>query len=385
MLDHSARRLALALAFATVVWTDQSRAQQAQPLTPFEDLFNQYQGGDYDVVHRTVNTATDLNLLNPPEVQKLRKWLGQWTGGPSRAKTAYLLDLAVTIEPLSQRAAISLISEGRLYLVTRHDPIGVAPDDDAFELAWHKTAIALLEQIPYPMAENVYLDTVQHRYTARSHGVLDPRFVFQGGVAMEQTCWNAPDKPYISLPSTAMTAGDVSHQAAPTANPSDVLSSSMPRVDTRKDCLVEATRRYIAAASAPAVAAEANTRAAWMEFQLGLYTGALATIDRAGQTDDDVVTYWNRLFRARILTALGRDADAMQAYRAAVEAAPTAQSPRVGMALLLFKLKKIDDARHTAAEIRQMPSGNVDPWWTYLGADGRFVTAWTADMRKLVR
>jgi hypothetical protein len=388
MRDHLTRNVALALAIVVVADAGRGHAQQPQPPTPFEQLFAEYATGDYEVVSRTIQTVADFNHLNPPEMTKLRKWIGKWVGQPSRVKAAYLLDLAVTVEPLSHAASINLISEGRLSLVTRHDRIGVTADDDAFEIAWHKTALSLLEEIPHPAAERLYLDTIQHRYPGRpGTPALDPRFVFQNGVAKEQECWQAPENAFRSLPGPAVTSADVSHQAGggDTFNAPQAASPATPSIDSRNECLAEASRRFIAAAATPALAAEANTRAGWTKFQIGDFGNALTAINRAGRPDDEVVAYWTQLFRARILSALGQDADAAQAYRAAIELAPGAQSPQLGLALLLFRAKKIDEARAAAAEIRQLPSDSVDPWWTYLGADGRFVTAWMADVRKLVR
>ncbi len=134
--------------------------------------------------------------------------------------------------------------------------------------------------------------------------------------------------------------------------------------------------------SAPAIAAEAFTRAAWLKTQLGSYKDALELIDRAGATDDEAVTYWRHLFRGRVLTGLNRDADAESEYRAALDARASAHSASVGLALTLFKQRRLDEARALAASIRQAPPDVVDPWWTYLAADARFVTKWMEDVRR---
>src|SRR5262249_49062760 len=111
----------------------------------------------------------------------------------------------------------------------------------------------------------------------------------------------------------------------------------------------------------------------------------LELTDRAPATDDEVVTYWHHLFRARILSGLNRDAEAERDYRAALAAHASAQSANIGLALTLFKLKRLEDARALASEIRQGPKDSVDPWWTYLGADARFVTKWVDEVREKIR
>ncbi len=118
-----------------------------------------------------------------------------------------------------------------------------------------------------------------------------------------------------------------------------------------------------------------------MQYQLGAYPDALKTIERAGTTEDAELTYWMQLFRGRILDGLERYADAERAYRAALAARPAAQSAGVGLALTLFKLDRVTDARAAAMAARQQPRDTVDPWWTYLGADARFIPRWRAELR----
>jgi Flp pilus assembly protein TadD len=118
-----------------------------------------------------------------------------------------------------------------------------------------------------------------------------------------------------------------------------------------------------------------------MQYQLGAYPDALRTIERAGTTEDAELTYWMQLFRARILDALERFTDAERAYRAALAVRPAAQSAGVGLALALFKLDRVADARAAAIAARQQPPDTVDPWWTYLGADARFIPRWRAELR----
>jgi hypothetical protein len=49
--------------------------------------------------------------------------------------------------------------------------------------------------------------------------------------------------------------------------------------------------------------------------------------------------------------------------------------------LALFKLDRVADARAAAIAARQQPPDTVDPWWTYLGADARFIPRWRAELR----
>ncbi len=148
-------------------------------------LYRSYADGHYDAVANQIKTVADLNALNPPKPDDLRKWLGTW----DRTKAAYLLELAAAAGPISRSAQIALLSEGRLYAISRTTSLGTMPQDDEFEVLWHKTAIAQLEQSVLWTYENLYLDTLDRRYTARPGGprlTLDSRLVFQRAVATEQ-------------------------------------------------------------------------------------------------------------------------------------------------------------------------------------------------------
>lgn len=364
-------------------------AQSARPLaqhetTPFDTLYRSYADGHYDAVANEIKTVADLNSLKPPKPVELRKWLGTW----DRSKAAYLLELAVAAGPISRTAQAALLSEGRLYVITRTALVGTSPQDDEFEVLWHKTAIGLLEEVVFFSAESVYLDTLQRRYTSRPGGpalTLDPRFVFERAVATEQYCWRAPE----GIGGPPLT--DASDQSLRMAGgqpvemyPSPTATEGRPL--THKECLAEGAKQFAAAAAvAPDIAAESLTRAAWLKTQLGAYKDALELIDRAGATDDNTVAYWQQLFRGRILSGLGRDADAERAYRAALDAHASAHSANIGLALTLFKLKRLDEARALATSIRQAPPDVVDPWWTYLAADARFVTKWVEEVREKIR
>src|SRR5262249_29642680 len=130
-----------------------------------------------------------------------------------RTKAAYLLELAVASGPISRSAQIALLAEGRLYVISRQAPIGTSPQDDEFEVVWHTAAIGQLEEFVNWTTENLYLDTLDRRYTTRPGGpklTLDPRFAFQRAVATEQYCWRAPEGIKGALPAPPVSSNDVS-------------------------------------------------------------------------------------------------------------------------------------------------------------------------------
>jgi tetratricopeptide (TPR) repeat protein len=318
------------------------RAQGSVPKAPFDRLFRAYAAGDRDVVRRTLRTGLDVRALRAPMGEKkLRAWLGPW----DRTKAAFLLELADAEAELSAQH-MTTIATGRLYVMSRPTPLGQNAADDAFEAAWHRMALGLLQNGIYPQPQAVYLDTLERRYASAPASVtprLDPRVALERGIADEQRC---------------------------------ALTGNTP------DCLRSVIARYAAAALVPDTADEANVRSAWAQYQLKNYGLALQTIDRACPTDDRDLTYWLHLFRGRILEGLGRLADAEPEYRLALDARPGAPSAGVALAMSLFKLSRPDEAVNAARAVR-LTSGDevVDPWWTYLRGDARFVPEWRVDLR----
>ena len=318
------------------------RAQVSVPKAPFDRLFHAYAAGDRDVVRRTLRTGGDVRTLQPPmDDKRLRRWLGPW----DRTKAAFLLELADAEAELSAHSRTALAT-GRAYVMSRPTPLGQNAADDAFEAAWHRMALGLLEGGIYAQPQTVYLDTLERRYQSVPTSVaprLDRRFALQRGIAEEQRC---------------------------------ALVGYTP------DCLRAVVERYAAAALVPETADEGHLRSAWAQYQLKNYGMALQTIDRACPVDDPELTYWLHLFRGRILEGLGRLTDAEREYRLALDTRPYAQSAGIALAMTLFKLSRPDEAVNAARAVR-LQSGDVvvDPWWTYLRGDARFVPEWRAALR----
>jgi tetratricopeptide (TPR) repeat protein len=147
-------------------------------------------------------------------------------------------------------------------------------------------------------------------------------------------------------------------------------------------CLLDALGWLDAPARDDETSAEARIRRAWILFQLGRASEALAAIEDVEPGADRDLAYWAALFRARMADALGHDLDAERSYRAALEIAPGAQTAGVGLAFVLFRLNRFAEAEEMAAAVRNVPNSTSDPWWSYLGADGRFIERWIAQMRR---
>jgi tetratricopeptide (TPR) repeat protein len=357
MSDRFPRRVATALLLAAcAVCTPAARAQSAspRPKLSFDELYQRYAGGDHDIVASALVTGEDFQALNPPrDDRRVRRWLGTW----DRRKAAFLLEFAGAERLLSRGHFLTALAAGREYVSSRPSPPGQDPAEDAFELAWHQAALGLLEERLYWSGVDAYVEALSGRYGSDAAGArVDGRILLAHGIAQEQRCWL--------------------ERQAPDGHAIDAATKA-----TRDAGLKEAVRRYAAAATVPEVANEANVRSAWVQFQLGAHADALRTIDLARPTGDNDLTYWMYLFRGRILDALNRQADAERAYRSALAVRPFAQSAAVGLALTLLRLERPDEAQASAVYARQQPADASDPWWTYFGADARFVLRWRAELR----
>ena len=184
------------VALANVLAPPHPHAQLIPPKTAFDQLYKDYAGGDYDAITRALPSARSLAVLQAPsDSGKLRKWLGnKW----DRTKAVFILEFAGAEAQFAPGAAITALSEGRLFVISRPTPLGQSPEDDAFELAWHNGAMAMLEDRMFVSTQELYLDTIQRRYTPLPGApavALDPRFALHRAVAQEQKCWN--DQSYI--------------------------------------------------------------------------------------------------------------------------------------------------------------------------------------------
>ena len=341
------------------------RAAQPPPVT-FDQLYRTYAAGEYDVVELTVPNV-DYRSLKVPDADHLPQWLGAF----DRRKAAFLLEFS-SASGRAPGGMLTTLSAGRAYVMGRPAPLKLSRSEDAFEIAWHKTAMALLERWSFVTAEDVYLESLVRRFGAS--GGLDPRFVLQRAIAQEQRCGSEDKIDKRDSTATAATAA-----AKATQSLGDLLAPVT--VPSGSACLAEAKHRFALAALDPSTAPEANTRGAWVQFQLGDLAGARTTIEKAEATDDADLAYWTSLFRGRIYDAANRLPDAERAYRAALQARPAAQSAAIGLAFTLFRMDRREDARAMADEARRQPDAAADPWWSYLAGDARFLSSWLADLR----
>jgi hypothetical protein len=212
-----------------------------------------------------------------------------------------------------------------------------------------------------------YVDVLRARRRPAATAVWDPRLDLAPGIAQEQQCrllnvTARTDRVLADLEGKATT---------PLAQRQDAIS-----------CMGTALTLLEAAAEREEVRDEARIRAGFAACQLGRNIEAKALLDGARSSSDRSLAYLRSLFSGRVADALGADADAETAYRAALEAYPEAQSARIGLALALFRMNRNDEADTAMHAARQVSDDAVDPWEDYFTPDARSVGDWLAAMRK---
>ena len=157
---------------------------------------------------------------------------------------------------------------------------------------------------------------------------------------------------------------------------------------TRADArTARALQFYGEAANYDTTRAEGIVRSAGILLRSGRPVDALAALERFDErwTQDGVLIYWARLFRAKALDALDRPDEAIAAYQRALDVVPSAQSPLVGMMMTESRRGRDDAAEALADRVRTARDPVVDPWWIYPHGDLRFYDQRLNALREMVK
>ena len=342
---------------------------------PFDRLFQAYVAGDVGIVARTLETDKDYQAIRKDLQAAIARWRRDWR--PIDA--VFLLEVAAAAFDGSWQKPEDVLTTAAEFVTSRvrGRPEDLHPDPtlDAFELQWHKTALAILQDHLRVLNIDDYLKAVDWRIgpTARAADhprLVEPHLALVRAIAREQ----------------ALTPDTIAYYMGSPVAPLAIGPFTGPNGLTIKRNVDQAFARLDEAAALPTEAAEATVRKAFLLHRLNRTDEALALLDGIERrTTDPAVAYLGLLFRGRILQVAGRPDEAVPAYQLALDTWPGAQAPAVALATLSLQQNRRDDALRWAALARSTPADRLDPWWQYWLGDARFLTSWLAELRRAAR
>lgn len=321
-------------------------------------LYADHLAGRFEPLRETFPTDQALRRARSDIFQAVREWRSGWT--PSQA--AFLFDLALVGFQRNWEDAPTLLGATRDWVVTRPTRPGASPGDDAFEIAFHQTALSLLVGLGHPRLEfaDAYVAALGKRV---SDGLVagppdgrlrDPRLALVQGLLLEIR--TAPGYRTDSERSTIRSLA---------LRPDDADAKRRA-----EQALVYYGRAMLAAETS----AEAAARRAFLLHRLGRHADALREVGIGESSTDRVVAYWAHLVRGRATEALGRPAEAARAYERAAALMPRAQTPAVALTSLWQRQAQPEEAVRWAARVRSGALAGADPWWDYWLGERRFLT-----------
>jgi len=212
----------------------------------------------------------------------------------------------------------------------------------------------------------------------------EPRFKLAAAVAQENRTWDAGTAGFDpSVHSLGLVPGEITERylTALTA----AVKETPPRSGALQDYslvqgLYAVARTLEGLANDPAIAAEVHLHYAFIAMRFANYEASLVHARTAARSLDRDVRFAAELFTALASERLNQPADAVAAYRAALEIAPRARSASVLLTSLLLRT----GGRSAASEVSDAYLAGPeppDPWKTYRTGDYRLFTGYLDQVR----
>lgn len=304
-------------------------------------LVTAFDARQYAEVAKTLAVERDVPRL----IAELKDAGNPWPTEPWREAvfTVELAEVAVFLGNAEHRkAGFDLLREQARLIRHPFEP-------DEFERYWHWAAVATAHGSLRTSEGRQVVDDARRRFPE------EPRFVLARAIAGDQE-WSLRDP------------------------------RPLPRGQTRAPFKDAVEPLYRAAMAFAQTADEARVRLAWGLHRQGAFAEAASLLQQVTMSDEDVpVAFLRHLFTGHSLTALGRHADAIAAYREAVRLVPAAPSARVSLMNTLLLTGKTEDrveAEALAETIQTDRSPITDPWWTYWQGDYRFYPGLMRQLRE---
>ena len=354
--------LAAVLAFGTGSFVGAQRKPNERLRIPpaaeksIQDAFAAYANGDDLAAERWLSSfmgVTNLTYLELVIERDTTPW--------QRSTPAFLLEVAAALGGARAPRVPAVLKAGLSRMVSRPTALGADPVADRFELLWHQAALGVAQGVQQYWLQQDLLDVIRLRFDVAGHGgmlagtrIPLARAMAAGGLC----CWkHEPGETYQQVPPSGRRPVSVD----------------------------QALALFDEAAEIPALRVEALIRAAVLLRKMGRDAEALEWFDRVPTHEDRALGYVHHLTRARLLDGADRTADAVTAYRRALEFEPHSQLATIGLAAALLRSGQPDAAVDAAARARRMPAEVSPEDRIFRRGDARFVPEWLAEIRRLRR
>lgn len=377
-------------------------AAATAPRPPIVNLLDRYAAHDFDAVvtlaaatpKDAADIATELEAVGPG-----------WTTARGARETPARRLIAATFALDVVRVWSVTLTDRRRWLAGRRllawgcGQLRRNPTPPDGERWWHLAAIGLFEaqqDVPSLVGDDApaaYPGDPPSADGARGHVAHalarfpdEPRFRLAQIVATEISTWRAGltarddgrarDGALPPQITDEYVAG-LTDAAHPNAPPRDGYGRYRVRLAAdelaRIAILRGARSRYQTLFDVEPVAGEAHLRFAYSALRLGDGAGGLEHLGRAeALLTDPVLLYLTRLYAGSALERIEHPADAITAYRRALEGMPSARTASLALTSLLIRESRVPDAYDVADGLLSHPHA-TDPISRYRSGDYRFV------------
>jgi hypothetical protein len=383
---------------------------RALRLPAVTDLLGRYAGGDARAADSLAGHPDPTSAVRAFQDQAPRWIAADRRAAPSRrlAAATFALDMARHWAGRGDWPhARALVAWGCAEM--RRSPVPTEA-----ERTWHLAAVAVIESgddwtllvgrrrdrgdVVKPVRDPVENELRQgHLSHAQARFPDEPRLALAAAVAEENRTWEAGRFGRDLNLRGGLIAGELDRAYLDSLRTADILAEDgstrlMPGfkfLAQHQLRMVDAVRdlraQYLALTGRPSVAAEAHARLALVAFRLAEPDEALRQATLAFElARDPAVAYLAHLVTGAIRERQGRDADAVDAYRAALDLFPRAQSATSLLVSRLYSLGRLAEAALLADEFFSTDPA-ADPWRTYRLGDSRLLAGYLAELRRMFR
>jgi tetratricopeptide (TPR) repeat protein len=340
------------------------------------NLLDRYAGGDF-AAFTPPRTPTDVERFRQALVHDATPWVRRGDAKTQRRRQL----TAATIALEAAHASIDISwAQGRQLIEWGSILLRQAPADEA-ERRWHLAALSVI----HGASDNELL--VKQQKLAWPRFEDEPRFLLALVVMLEGVTWPDPDRGEPWNENEAELEKAAQMDAARRANRQAVQPDLREKAfeyqrRTRMRQVIEALEDL---SNAEAIRAESLLRLGYLHLRLQHVEIAMEQFDEVlGMTSDPFLLYLAHFLGGVAREQQGDRANAMAAYRAALEVRPRAQSATFALASLLFISGARDEAAGLIEAAIAAPVAD-DPWRAYQSGDFRFWSERLAAVREVIR